>query len=154
MDADAASHGEEGLAYVGTTVCASCHAEAFAAWSGSDHDRAMQEPSDQTVLGAFDGSTVSHGDETFVLVTRDGGFVAADLRFIHEYYTGMVAHLLADDAAAAGRPHDAVVLHEPASIACFEDHLSYVHRSPVHVAGGLVDGTRALSQAHRAFADA
>ncbi|MCA9656475.1 MAG: tetratricopeptide repeat protein [Myxococcales bacterium] len=76
MDADAASHGEEGLAYVGTTVCASCHAEAFAAWSGSDHDRAMQEPSDQTVLGAFDGSTVSHGDETFVLVTRDGGFVA------------------------------------------------------------------------------
>ncbi|MCB1998061.1 MAG: 3-isopropylmalate dehydratase, partial [Rhodoferax sp.] len=86
-----------------------------------------------------------------VVASGDGGFVAADLRFIHEYYTGMVAHLLADDAAAAGRSDDAVVLHEPASIACFEDHLSYVHRSPAHVAGGLVDGTRALSQAHRAF---
>ena len=30
----------------------------------------------------------------------------------------------------------------PASIVCFEDHLSYVHRSPVHVAQGLVGGVR------------
>lgn len=86
-----------------------------------------------------------------VAVPGDGGFVVADLRFIHEYYTGMVAHLLADDAAAAGTADDTLALHDPATIVCFEDHLSYVHRSPVHVAGGLVDGTRALSQAHRAF---
>jgi 3-isopropylmalate/(R)-2-methylmalate dehydratase large subunit len=42
-------------------------------------------------------------------------------------------------------------LHEPASIVCFEDHLSYVHRSPVHVAQGLVGDVRGLSRAHRAF---
>jgi 3-isopropylmalate/(R)-2-methylmalate dehydratase large subunit len=73
------------------------------------------------------------------------GFVRADLRFIHEYYTGMCAHLLAAHAGADYR------LHEPASIVCFEDHLSYVERSPVHVAQGLVGGVRRLSQAHRDF---
>ncbi len=77
--------------------------------------------------------------------TGRGGFVHADFRFIHEYYTGLCAHLLAQ---AHG---DALVLHEPRSILCFEDHLSYVHRSPAHVAGGLVGDVRGLSRAHRAF---
>jgi len=75
----------------------------------------------------------------------EGGFVRADWRFIHEYYTGMCAHLL--DEAFGGAPP----LHDPASIVTFEDHLSYVHRSPAHVAGGLVPDVRALSRAHRAF---
>ena len=74
-----------------------------------------------------------------------GGFVRADLRFIHEYYTGMCAHLL--DQAFDGAP----VLHEPHTIVCFEDHLSYVHASPVHVKHGLVGGVRRLSTAHRDF---
>ena len=73
------------------------------------------------------------------------GFVRADLRFIHEYYTGMCAHLLAQHAGAT------YALHEPASIVCFEDHLSYVERSPVHVAQGLIGGVRRLSTAHRDF---
>ena len=76
----------------------------------------------------------------------EGGFVRADLRFIHEYYTGMAAHLL--DAAWG----DALALHDPASIVTFEDHLSYVHRSPVHLGQGLVGGVLGLSRAHRAFA--
>jgi 3-isopropylmalate/(R)-2-methylmalate dehydratase large subunit len=74
-----------------------------------------------------------------------GGFVRADWRFIHEYYTGMCAHLL---EAALG---DGYALRDTASMLCFEDHLSYVHRSPVHVAQDLVGGVRRLSQAHRAF---
>jgi 3-isopropylmalate/(R)-2-methylmalate dehydratase large subunit len=73
------------------------------------------------------------------------GFVRADWRFIHEYYTGMCAHLLAQHAGAEYR------LHEPDSILCFEDHLSYVQRSPVHVANHLIGGVQRLSQAHRAF---
>ena len=73
------------------------------------------------------------------------GFVCTDLRFIHEYYTGMCAHLLEQHAG------DAYALHEPASIVCFEDHLSYVERSPVHIAQGLIGGVRRLSTAHRAF---
>lgn len=79
------------------------------------------------------------------LATGEGGFVRADWRFIHEYYTGMCAHLL-DAAFGAG-----VVLHEPGTIVAFEDHLSYVHRSPVHVGQGLVGGVQALSRAHRDF---
>ncbi|MEY2875451.1 MAG: hypothetical protein RLZZ373_2822, partial [Pseudomonadota bacterium] len=75
-----------------------------------------------------------------------GGFVRADLRFIHEYYTGMCAHLLDERFGAS------LALHEPASIVCFEYHLSYVHRSPVHVAQGLVGDVLGLSRAHRAFA--
>ncbi len=74
-----------------------------------------------------------------------GGFVRADLRFIHEYYTGMAAWLL-DEAFGEG-----LRLHDPASIVSFEDHLSYVHQSPVHVAQGLVSGVAKLSRAHRDF---
>jgi 3-isopropylmalate/(R)-2-methylmalate dehydratase large subunit len=73
------------------------------------------------------------------------GFVRADLRFIHEYYTGMCAHLLRSHAG------DAYRLHDKDSIVCFEDHLSYVERSPVHVTQGLVPGVMQLSRAHRAF---
>lgn len=76
----------------------------------------------------------------------DGGFVRADWRFIHEYYTGMCAHML--DRAYG----DALALHEPETIVTFEDHLSYVHRSPVHASEGLVGGVVGLSRAHRAFA--
>nr|WP_310463345.1 aconitase family protein [Sphaerotilus sp.] len=77
-----------------------------------------------------------------------GGFVRADLRFIHEYYTGMCAHLLDELGERIGT---SLALHDPASIVCFEDHLSYVHRSPVHVAQGLVGDVLGLSRAHRAF---
>lgn len=74
------------------------------------------------------------------------GFVRADWRFIHEYYTGMCAHLLAQ------RFGEGLALHEPASILCFEDHLSYVHRSPLHQGQDLTGGVRRLSRAHREFA--
>jgi 3-isopropylmalate/(R)-2-methylmalate dehydratase large subunit len=74
-----------------------------------------------------------------------GAFVRADWRFIHEYYTGMCTHML---HATFGKP---VTLHEPQSIIAFEDHLSYSHRSPVHIANGLMNDVRNLSDAHRAF---
>ncbi len=77
--------------------------------------------------------------------TLTPGFVRVDRRFIHEYYTGMCDHLL---AAHFGPGY---TLHDPASILCFEDHLAYVDRSPVHVAQGLVGGARRLGQAHRDF---
>ena len=65
-----------------------------------------------------------------------GGFVRADRRFIHEYYTGMCAHLLQQHFGAG------YALHDPASIVCFEDHLSYVQHSPMHIAQNLVGGVR------------
>lgn len=77
----------------------------------------------------------------------EGGFVRADWRFIHEYYTGMCAWMLDE------RFGPSLALHEPASILAFEDHLSYVHQSPVHVSQGLVGGVLGLSRAHRAFVE-
>jgi 3-isopropylmalate/(R)-2-methylmalate dehydratase large subunit len=76
----------------------------------------------------------------------DGAFVRADLRFIHEYYTGMAAHML---HATFGKP---LALHDPASIVVFEDHTNYVTESPAHVRGSLVDNVLAMCRAQRTFA--
>lgn len=78
----------------------------------------------------------------------DGAFVRADWRFIHEYYTGMAAHML---HANFGRP---LALHDTASIIVFEDHTSYVEESPAHVRGGLVPNVQRMVQAQRDFAAA
>ena len=78
----------------------------------------------------------------------DGVFVRADLRFIHEYYTGMAAHML---HATFGQ---ALELHDPASIVVFEDHTSYVDESPAHLRAGLVPNMRAMCQAQRDFVQA
>jgi 3-isopropylmalate/(R)-2-methylmalate dehydratase large subunit len=76
----------------------------------------------------------------------DGAFVRADWRFIHEYYTGMAAHML---HASFRRP---LQLHDPASIVVFEDHTSYVDESPTHLRGGLVPNVYAMCEAQRRFA--
>jgi 3-isopropylmalate/(R)-2-methylmalate dehydratase large subunit len=75
----------------------------------------------------------------------DSSWVRPDWRFIHEYYTGMAAHLL-DQAYGT-----TLALNDTRSIVCFEDHLSYVHRSPAHLTGGLVTEVLGLSNAHRHF---
>jgi 3-isopropylmalate/(R)-2-methylmalate dehydratase large subunit len=80
------------------------------------------------------------------LEAGNGIFVRADWRFIHEYYTGMAAHML---HATFGRP---LALHERRSMLAFEDHLSYSHRSELHIRNGLLPNVRELSDAHRAFA--
>jgi len=76
----------------------------------------------------------------------DGAFVRADWRFIHEYYTGMAAHML---HATFGQP---LRLKNPESILVFEDHTSYVEESPAHVRGGLVPNIHRMVQAQRDFA--
>ncbi|KXJ65675.1 3-isopropylmalate dehydratase [Achromobacter xylosoxidans] len=78
----------------------------------------------------------------------DGVFLRADWRFIHEYYTGMAAHML---HARFGRP---LRLVDPDRIVVFEDHTSYVEESPNHVRAGIVPNVRAMCRAQRDFADA
>ena len=86
-------------------------------------------------------------ESTEASITAGAGvFVRADWRFIHEYYTAMAAHML---HASLGRP---LRLHEPASIVAFEDHLSYVNKSPMHLRAGLLPDVQALATAHREFA--
>ena len=81
------------------------------------------------------------------LTPGSGVFVRADWRFIHEYYTGMATHML---HATFGKP---LKLHQPDTILTFEDHLSYSHKSELHVRNGLLPDVRELSAAHRQFAE-
>src|SRR4051812_37355848 len=76
----------------------------------------------------------------------EGCFVRADWRFIHEYYTGMAAHML---HAALGRP---LALRDPDSIVVFEDHTSYVEESPAHAGSPLLPNMHAMRAAQRRFA--
>ncbi|WP_354684302.1 aconitase family protein [Cupriavidus necator] len=75
----------------------------------------------------------------------DGIFVRADWRFIHEYYTGMCAHML---HATFGKP---LQLKDADHIVVFEDHTAYVAESPAHVHGGLVDNVVRMCAAQRDF---
>lgn len=48
---------EASPAYIGSAVCTTCHAAEAEAWRGSHHDLAMQEVTNETVLGDFDNAT-------------------------------------------------------------------------------------------------
>ncbi|MDQ0138863.1 aconitase family protein [Cupriavidus necator] len=78
-------------------------------------------------------------------VPGDGIFVRADWRFIHEYYTGMCAHMLHE---AFGKP---LRLRDADRIVVFEDHTSYVSESPAHLRAGLVDNVARMCAAQRDF---
>lgn len=82
---------------------------------------------------------------TTELVPGNGVFVRADWRFIHEYYTGMCAHMLHQGYGRSLRLFDA------ARIIAFEDHTSYVAQSPAHLRQGLVSNMQRMCQAHRDF---
>jgi 3-isopropylmalate/(R)-2-methylmalate dehydratase large subunit len=77
----------------------------------------------------------------------DGCFVRADRRFIHEYYTGMAAHMLDATFGASYR------LQDRDSIVVFEDHTSYMDESPAHLKAGLVPNMRAMVDAQRGFVE-
>jgi tetratricopeptide (TPR) repeat protein len=47
-------------AYAGSSACAPCHTAESAAWRGSHHDLAIQEASEQTVLGDFADAEFEH----------------------------------------------------------------------------------------------
>ena len=48
--------------FVGGKSCTECHQQEYAEWSDSHHDLAMQEATEKTVLGNFDGATfTAHG---------------------------------------------------------------------------------------------
>jgi 3-isopropylmalate/(R)-2-methylmalate dehydratase large subunit len=84
----------------------------------------------------------------------EGVFVRAHWRFIHEYYTGMSAHMLRETfgrAAGNSPAGEPLSLVAPQGIVVFEDHSSYVEQSPAHLKNGLVPNMRAMAEAQRAF---
>ena len=61
--------------FVGAGACKECHQAEFKAWQGSDHDLAMQEANDQTVLGDFNNAKFKHNDVESTFFKRDGKFM-------------------------------------------------------------------------------
>ncbi len=60
--------------YVGSLTCAQCHPREHKEWQTSQHAAAMQEATEKTVLGRFDGSTFSHGGVTSTFFRKDDKF--------------------------------------------------------------------------------
>ncbi|MCX7109889.1 MAG: tetratricopeptide repeat protein [Proteobacteria bacterium] len=61
--------------FVGAAACEQCHQAEFRAWQGSDHDLAMQEANEQTVLGDFNNAKFKHADVESTFFKRDGKFM-------------------------------------------------------------------------------
>ena len=60
--------------YVGGVKCASCHQEEHDHWDGSHHDLAMQEATEQTVLGDFDQAQFNYFGVTSTFFKREGRY--------------------------------------------------------------------------------
>ncbi len=63
--------------YVGAGTCKSCHGAAYNAWRGSQHERAMQDANEHSVLGNFSNAKFTNAGLTSTFFKRDGKF------FIH-----------------------------------------------------------------------
>ena len=60
--------------YVGRQSCVPCHQKEYNLWKGSDHDEAMQIPSDSTVLGDFNDATFTWYGVTSRFFIKDGEY--------------------------------------------------------------------------------
>jgi predicted CXXCH cytochrome family protein len=60
--------------FVGSSVCSECHAVEHKDWQGSQHAIAMQEATEQTVLGRFDGATFTKDGLESTFFRKDGKF--------------------------------------------------------------------------------
>ena len=60
--------------YLGDGSCTRCHQEEFDTWQKSHHDLAMQEVSDQTVLGNFDSIKASIDGVNYFFYKKGGDF--------------------------------------------------------------------------------
>jgi tetratricopeptide (TPR) repeat protein len=60
--------------FVGSEACAGCHANAFAAWKGSQHAHAMQHATAATVLGNFSDARFRYAGVESTFFRRDGKY--------------------------------------------------------------------------------
>jgi predicted CXXCH cytochrome family protein len=63
------------VTFVGSASCRDCHQAAYDKWKGSDHERAMDVATEQTVLGDFSGVSFTHRGKTSRFYRRDGKFL-------------------------------------------------------------------------------
>lgn len=73
--AGAARSAESPADFVGSAACAACHERQHADWSHSQHQAAMQEPAEASVLGRFDGAIFRKDGSETVFLKKDGKFL-------------------------------------------------------------------------------
>lgn len=61
--------------YVGRQTCAECHHTQYHLWLGSDHDRAMELATEDSVLGDFNDTTFTYQGVTSRFFRRNGKFL-------------------------------------------------------------------------------
>jgi Flp pilus assembly protein TadD len=61
--------------YVGRSACAECHQPEHTLWIGSDHDRAMELATEESVLADFNDTSFSYQGVTTRFFRRDGKFM-------------------------------------------------------------------------------
>lgn len=61
--------------FVGTESCQACHTEEFTGWRGSQHARAMQHATEETVLGDFSDVPFTYHATTSRFFRQDGRFM-------------------------------------------------------------------------------
>ena len=61
-------------AFTGSAACQACHTAEFAAWSGSQHGRAMQHATEATVRGDFNDARLVHDGVASRFFRRDGKY--------------------------------------------------------------------------------
>ena len=64
---------------VGSETCRGCHPDVTGRWQGSHHDRALEKPSEATVLGDFGDAAFAYAGESSTFVRTDaGGYAMRD----------------------------------------------------------------------------
>ncbi len=65
--------------FTGSSSCMGCHQEEYQTWLGSDHQKAMQNATQQTVLGNFADQSFQYNDFQYQFHTEDNHFfIVAD----------------------------------------------------------------------------
>ncbi|MBI1284985.1 MAG: tetratricopeptide repeat protein [Thiobacillus sp.] len=70
----ASAQADDSAQYVGVAACQSCHTAETAEWRQSQHQAAMAEASEQSVLGDFNDATFTYAGITSTFSRRDGKF--------------------------------------------------------------------------------
>lgn len=79
--------------YMGTAECKSCHEAEYHDWKDSDHDLAMQEVNDSTVLGDFNDVTITLNGITSKLYRNGDDYMAHTIGEDGEYHEYKVAYV-------------------------------------------------------------
>lgn len=72
---NSSSMGELTAQYIGRESCKECHEKEYMLFQGSDHDMAMDEANEKTVLGNFNDQTITHFGVTSRFFMSDGKYM-------------------------------------------------------------------------------